>query len=110
MEFKYQVSAKNAKGDFVNEVFYTAEQADIRHAQLYNEVDDRGLWKWGEIRTINLEYLRDDTITGILGQPREGKLPNCIAEVKVTEDAYYDELFAQDSDGMSVLGIQVEAA
>ena len=81
MEFKWQVSAKNAKGDFTNEVFYTAEEADIRHKQLYNEVDDRGLWKWGEIRTINLETLRDDLITGILGQDREGKVPNCVAEV-----------------------------
>ena len=107
MEFKWQVSAKNAKGDFVNEVFVNAIEADIRHKQLYNEVDERGLWKWGEIRTINLETLRDDLITGILGQPREGKVPNCFAEVKVTEDAYYDELFAQDSDGMSVLGLQV---
>lgn len=107
MEFKWQVSAKNAKGDFVNEVFVDAIEADIRHSQLYNEVDERGLWKWGEIRTINLETLRDDLITGILGQDREGKVPTCFAEVKVTEDAYYDELFAQDSDGMSVLGLQV---
>ena len=81
MEYKFQVTATNAKGDFVNEVFYTGEEADIRHKQLYNEVDDRGLWKWGSIRTINLEYNRDDLITGILGQPREGKVPNCVAEV-----------------------------
>ena len=79
MEFKYQVTATNAKGDFVNEVFYTAKEADIRHKQLYNEVDDRGLWRWGTIRTINLDYSRDDLITGILGQDREGRLPNCIA-------------------------------
>lgn len=81
MEYKFQVTATNAKGDFVNEVFYTGEEADIRHKQLYNEVDDRGLWKWGSIRTINLEYSRDDLITGILGQDREGKVPNCVAEV-----------------------------
>lgn len=79
MEFKYQVSAMNAKGDFVNELFYTAKEADIRHKQLYNEVDDQGLWKWGHIRTINLDWKREDLITGILGQPREGKVPNCVA-------------------------------
>ena len=78
---KYQVQAKNAKGDFVIELFESAKEADIRHKQLYNEVDDRGLWKWGTIRTINLEYNREDLMTGILGQNREGKVPNCIAEV-----------------------------
>jgi len=109
MEFKWQVSAKNAKGDFVNEVFYTAEQADIRHAQLYNEVDDRGLWKWGEIRTINLDYNRDDLRTGLLGQPREGKIPTCIAKVEMTEDELYDMMYQQDSDGMALLGTQVAA-
>ena len=98
MEFKWQVSATNAKGDFVNEVFVDAIEADIRHKQLYNEVDERGLWKWGSIRTINLETLRDDLITGILGQDREGKVPNCFAK---TEDEYYDELAMQDSDGMA---------
>lgn len=81
MEFKWQVSASNAKGDFVNEVFVDAKEADIRHKQLYNEVDDRGLWKWGSIRTINLEHNREDLITGILGQDREGMVPNCVAEV-----------------------------
>ena len=55
---KYQVQANNAKGDFVIELFESAKEADIRHKQLYNEVDDRGLWKWGEIRTTNLEALR----------------------------------------------------
>lgn len=104
MEFKWQVSATNAKGDFVNEVFVDAKDADIRHKQLYNEVDDRGLWMWSTIRTINLETARDDLITGILGQDREGQVPNCFAK---TENEYYDELFAQDSDGMSVLGLQV---
>ena len=79
MEFKWQVSAKNAKGDFVDELFVDAEEADIRHNQLYNEVDDRGLWKWGEIRTINLEYNRTDTATGWTGN-REGMVPNCIAK------------------------------
>jgi hypothetical protein len=79
MEFKWQVSAKNAKGDFVNELFVDAEEADIRHNQLYNEVDDRGLWKWGEIRTTNLEYSRIDTVTGWL-MDREGMVPNCIAK------------------------------
>jgi hypothetical protein len=78
---KYQVQANNAKGDFVIELFESAKEADIRHKQLYNEVDDRGLWKWGTIRTINLEYNREDLITGILGQDREGKVPNCVAEV-----------------------------
>ena len=78
---KYQVQANNAKGDFVIELFESAKEADIRHKQLYNEVDDRGLWKWGTIRTINLEYNREDLMTGILGQNREGKVPNCIAEV-----------------------------
>jgi len=81
MEFKYQVQANNAKGDFVIELFESAEEADIRHNQLYNEVDDRGLWKWGTIRTINLGYNREDLITGILGQDREGMVPNCVAEV-----------------------------
>lgn len=81
MEFKYQVQANNAKGDFVIELFESAKEADIRHKQLYNEVDDRGLWKWGTIRTINLGYNREDLITGILGQDREGKVPNCVAEV-----------------------------
>ena len=78
---KYQVQANNAKGDFVIELFECAKEADIRHKQLYNEVDDRGLWKWGTIRTINLEYNREDLMTGILGQDREGKIPNCVAEV-----------------------------
>ena len=78
---KYQVQANNAKGDFVIELFESAKEADIRHKQLYNEVDDRGLWKWGTIRTINLEYNREDLMTGILGQNREGKVPNCKAEV-----------------------------
>ena len=64
---KYQVQANNAKGDFVIELFESAKEADVRHKQLYNEVDDRGLWKWGTIRTINLEYNREDTITGIFG-------------------------------------------
>ena len=64
---KYQVQANNAKGDFIIELFESAKEADIRHKQLYNEVDDRGLWKWGTIRTINLEYNRDDTITGFFG-------------------------------------------
>lgn len=81
MEFKWQVQANNAKGDFVIEVFVDAKEADIRHKQLYNEVDDRGLWKWGSIRTINLEHNREDLITGILGQDREGMVPNCVAEV-----------------------------
>ena len=78
---KYQVQANNAKGDFVIELFESAKEADVRHKQLYNEVDDRGLWKWGTIRTINLEYNREDLMTGILGQDREGKVPNCVAEV-----------------------------
>ena len=64
---KYQVQANNAKGDFVIELFECAKEADIRHKQLYNEVDDRGLWKWVTIRTINLEYNREDTITGNFG-------------------------------------------
>jgi len=55
---KYQVQANNAKGDFVIELFESAKEADIRHKQLYNEVDDRGLWKWGMIRTTNLEALK----------------------------------------------------
>lgn len=79
MEFNWQVSATNAKGDFVNEVFVDKTEADIRHKQLYNEVDDRGLWRWGSIRTINLAYNREDLITGILGQDREGRIPNCVA-------------------------------
>ena len=99
MEYKWQVQANNAKGDFVIEVFVDAKEADIRHKQLYNEVDDRGLWKWGSIRTINLEHNREDLITGILGQDREGMVPNCFA---VTEDQYYDELAMQDSDGMAI--------
>lgn len=98
MEFNWQVSAHNSKGDFVNEVFVTAREADVRHTQLYNEVDDRGLWKWSSIRTINLEHNREDVITGLLGQPREGLVPLCIAK---TEDEYYDELAMQDSDGMA---------
>jgi len=81
MEFNWMVTATNAKGDFVEEYFVEAKEADIRHKQLYNEVDDRGLWMWGTIRTINLDYNRDDLITGILGQPREGKVPSCVAEV-----------------------------
>lgn len=78
MKYQYQVKAKNAKGEFVSELFHDAEKADIRHNQLYNEVDDRGLWKWGEIRTVNLEYDRDDAITGFFFD-REGMEPNCIA-------------------------------
>ena len=78
---KWQVQANNAKGDFVIELFECAKEADIRHKQLYNELDDRGLWKWGTIRTINLDYNREDLITGILGQDREGEVPNCVAEV-----------------------------
>jgi hypothetical protein len=81
MKYKWMVTASNAKGDMFEEFFVEAEKADVRHTQLYNEVDDRGLWKWGTIRTINLEYNREDLITGILGQNREGKVPNCVAEV-----------------------------
>ncbi len=68
MEYRYQVSASNAKGDFVNEVFRTGKEADIRHKQLYHEVDDRGLWMWSTIRTINLEKNRDDMVTGFFGR------------------------------------------
>ena len=81
MEYKWMVSATNSKGEFVCEYFVDGEVADIRHNQLYNEVDDRGLWKWGSIRTTNMDTMRADTITGILGQPREGMFSNCIAEV-----------------------------
>ena len=69
--FKYQVTAKNAKGDFVNELFNCAEEADVRHKQLYHEVNERGLWKWGEIRTLNLQTQRDDTITGLFEMREE---------------------------------------
>jgi len=48
-------------------------------------------------------------ITGILGQSREGKVPNCIAKVEMTEDELYDMMYQQDSDGMSLLGMQVAA-
>lgn len=81
MAYNWMVTATNAKGDFFEEYFVEAKEADIRHKQLYNEVDDRGLWKWGTIRTINLEYNREDLMTGILGQDREGQIPNCVAEV-----------------------------
>lgn len=81
MNFKWTVTAKNAKGDYFEKNFKDKELADVCHKQLYNEVDDRGLWKWGEIRTINLTYNREDLMTGILGQNREGMVPNCIAEV-----------------------------
>lgn len=80
MNFKWTVKAKNAKGDYFEKNFKDVELADICHNQLYNEVDDRGLWKWGEIRTINNEYNRDDIITGSFIN-REGMVPNCIAEV-----------------------------
>ena len=81
MEFKWMVTATNAKGDFFEKKFKEAELADICHKQLYNEVDDRGLWKWGSIRTTNMDTMRADLITGILGQSREGTIPTCIAEV-----------------------------
>ena len=61
----FQVSASNAKGDFVLEVFESGEEADIRHNQLYHEIDEKGLYKWGTIRTTNMEYNRDDTVTGL---------------------------------------------
>lgn len=54
---RYQVQASNRKGDFTIEIFNDKKQADIRHKQLYNEVDDRGLWKWGTIRTTLLNEL-----------------------------------------------------
>jgi len=75
------VTATNAKGDMFEEFFVDAKDADIRHKQLYNEVDVDGLWKWGSIRTTNMDTMRADLITGILGQDREGKVPNCIVEV-----------------------------
>ena len=81
MKFNWMVTASNAKGDFYEEFVVEGKDADIRHKQLYNEVDDRGLWKWGSIRTTNMDTMRADLITGILGQSREGKVPNCIAEV-----------------------------
>lgn len=80
MKFKWTVTASNAKGDYFEKNFKDEALADICHNQLYNEVDDRGLWKWGEIRTWNNEYNRDDTITGWF-MDREGMVPNCIAEV-----------------------------
>lgn len=81
MTYNWMVTATNAKGDSVVEYFVDAKDADIRHKQLYNEVDDRGLWKWGSIRTTNMDTMRADLITGILGQSREGMVPNCVAEV-----------------------------
>lgn len=54
---RYQVQASNRKGDFTIEIFNDKKQADIRHKQLYNEVDDRGLWKWSTIRTTLLNEL-----------------------------------------------------
>lgn len=81
MKFNWMVTASNAKGDFYEEFFVEGKDADVRHKQLYNEVDDRGLWKWGSIRTTNMDTMRADLITGILGQSRESKVPNCIAEV-----------------------------
>ena len=59
MEFKWMVTAKNAQGDFFESKFKDVELADICHKRLYHEVDDRGLWKWGEIRTVNLEYTKE---------------------------------------------------
>ena len=59
MNYNWQVSAKNAKGDFVIELFMCGKEADVRHKQLYDETDEQGLYKWGEIRTTNLEYLRN---------------------------------------------------
>jgi len=81
MTYNWMVTATNAKGDMFEEFFVEAKDADIRHKQLYNEVDVDGLWKWGSIRTTNMDTMRADLITGILGQDREGKVPNCIAEV-----------------------------
>lgn len=81
MTYNWMVTATNAKGDMFEEFFVDAKDADIRHTQLYNEVDVDGLWKWGSIRTTNMETMRADLITGILGQSREGKVPNCVAEV-----------------------------
>lgn len=80
MEYKWMVTATNSKGDMFEEYFVEAEKADIRHTQLYNEVDVDGLWKWGSIRTTNMDTMRADTITGLIGQPREGKVPTAMYE------------------------------
>lgn len=50
----YQVSASNARGDFVLETYTDKKAADVRHIQLWNEVDDSGLLKWGTVRTTTL--------------------------------------------------------
>lgn len=51
----FQVTASNRLGDFTIEVFDCPKQAKIRHKQLWNEVDDRGMMKWGTVRTTDIE-------------------------------------------------------
>lgn len=54
MKNRYQVEARNRKGDFTIEVFRTAKEADLRHKQLYHELDERGAFTWGTIISTNL--------------------------------------------------------
>ena len=54
MKNRYQVQARNRNGDFVIEVFHTAKEADLRHKQLYHELDEKGNFMWGTIISTNL--------------------------------------------------------
>lgn len=54
----FQVTATNRMGGHVVEVFESGEEADVRHRQLFNEVNDKGLFKWGTVRTTNLGYAK----------------------------------------------------
>lgn len=58
MKEQWQVMATNAQGEINVEVFAEGKVADVRSKQLYNEVDDKGLYRWGTIRVQNLNYLQ----------------------------------------------------
>jgi hypothetical protein len=61
MKNRYQVQARNRKGDFTIEVFRTAKEADLRQKQLYHELDKNGGFMWGTIISTNLNETVKDT-------------------------------------------------
>lgn len=58
MKEQWQIMATNAQGEINVEIFTDGKKADVRSKQLYNEVDDKGLYRWGTIRVQNLNYLQ----------------------------------------------------
>ena len=47
----WRVEATNAKGARVVEFFTDSKIADVRHKELWNEIDKNGMLLWGTVRT-----------------------------------------------------------